>query len=356
MARKKGALQDRVLLLLRKARNAGVPAVPEAFQGVTKGRIEAVLKAIDRLTPDIVDAVFALLDDQNDTWFSNAPGGAKFSHGATTAHVGAHIGILQRKGTIKLDREGRDYWIKPLRELGAIEAIYLDPDSMTFYPGHIVAKSPNSAYRLEYEFKRILQADEKEWLGMLKAWVREDKVRQRAELQALLAEESRQLLHTEHSDLIEAACAHYVPRFLPGYEILYVDDGDGDRVTQEDCVKLEAAGITISLADAMPDVLLWNRDTNNLWVIEAVTSDGEVDEQKMSNLQKFAKKHGKTGIGFTSVYGTWRDAAGRQGMYKNIAPGSYLWILEDPSKHFLAESYPFQSRENTSSNNRSTSS
>ena len=28
----------------------------------------------------------------------------------------------------------------------------------------------------------------------------------------------------------------------------------------------------------MPDVLLWNQENNSLWVIEAVTSDGEVDE------------------------------------------------------------------------------
>ena len=355
VSRKKNALQDRVLLLLRQASRTGKQAVPEAFQGVTKGRIEAVLKAIDRSTPDIVDAVFALLDDQNDSWFSNAPEGAKLCHGATTAHVGAHVGILQRSGSIKLDREGRDYWIKPLRELGAIEAIYLDPVSMTFYPGHIVAKSPNCAYRLENAFKRILQADEKEWPGMLKAWVREDMVRERAELQARIADESRQFLDTKHSDLIESACTHYVPRFLPGYAILYVDDGDGDRITKEDCVRLKGAGITISLSDSMPDVLLWNRDTNNLWVIEAVTSDGEVDEQKISNLRKFAEKHGKMGIGFTTVYRSWRDTAARQGKYKNIAPGSYVWILEDPSKHFLAESFPLPPRTIVSSIIRSTS-
>ncbi len=340
MVRTKNALQDRVLSLLRQTASAGKKAVPVAFQGVTKGRIEAVLKAIDRLTPDIVDAVFALLDDQNDSWFSNAPEGAKFCDGATTAHVGAHVGILQRHGSSKLDREGRDYWIKPLRELGAIEAIYLDPVSMTFYPGHIVAKSPNCAYRLEQDFKQVLQAGETEWPGMLKVWIREDKVRGRAELQALIAEEARHFLDTKHSDLIESACTHYVPRFLPGYEILYVDDGDGDRITKEDCVRLEGAGIAISLADAMPDVLLWDRDTNKLWVIEAVTSDGEVDEQKMFSLRKFAEKHGKSGIGFTTVYRTWRETAARQGKHKNIAPGSYVWILEDPSKHFLAEAFP----------------
>jgi len=114
VSRKKNALQDRVLLLLRQASRAGKQAVPVAFQGVTKSRIEAVLKAIDRSTPDIVDAVFALLDDQNDSWFSNAPEGAKLCHGATTAHVGAHVGILQRSGSIKLALRGNEWVNLPL--------------------------------------------------------------------------------------------------------------------------------------------------------------------------------------------------------------------------------------------------
>lgn len=32
-----------------------------------------------------------------------------------------YIGILQRGGYTKLDREGRDYWLKPLWEIGALE-------------------------------------------------------------------------------------------------------------------------------------------------------------------------------------------------------------------------------------------
>lgn len=42
-----------------------------------------------------------------------------------TQHIAAHIGTLQRGGT-KLDREGRDYWIKPLRDT-VMEAVYLQP-------------------------------------------------------------------------------------------------------------------------------------------------------------------------------------------------------------------------------------
>ena len=95
----------------------------------------------------MVDAVFALLDTRPN-WFSKAPSDSAFKDGATTAHVGAHIGILQRGQNTKLDREGRDYWLKPLWEIGAIEKVTLETKSRQFIDGHVKAKSPNSAYRL----------------------------------------------------------------------------------------------------------------------------------------------------------------------------------------------------------------
>ncbi|MCB1529707.1 MAG: hypothetical protein H6853_03690 [Rhodospirillales bacterium] len=115
---------------------------PDEFQGVSKDRIRDVLTYLHLGTnADLVDGVFALLDDQTDSWFPKPPKDAKITDGATTAHLGCHIGILQRGG-MKLDREGRDYWIKPLRELGGIEAITLMDGE--FISGHVKAKSPNS--------------------------------------------------------------------------------------------------------------------------------------------------------------------------------------------------------------------
>ena len=87
----------------------------------------------------------------------------------------------------------------------------------------------------------------------------------------------------------------------------------------------------------MPDVLLWDRESDYLWVIEAVTSDGEVDQYKVDQMTLLTERHGKAGVGFTTAYWTWKDVATRQGKLKNIAPGTYLWIQEDPSKHFLTE-------------------
>ena len=133
----------------------------------------------------------------------------------------------------------------------------------------------------------------------------------------------------------------YAPKFLTGYEVLYVDDADGDRVSESEREKLWGAGIEITLDDAMPDVLLWNRETDALWVIEAVTSDGEVDHHKVDQIHAFAERNGKKTGGFTTAYPTWKVAAQRQGKHKNIAPGTYIWIREDAAKHFLAESFEF---------------
>ncbi len=312
--------------------------MPDTLQGVTKVRIADVLRVIDRYSVDQTDAIFALLDDQEPSWYKSAPKGTKFCDGAGTAHIACHIGIMQR-GTRKLDREGRDYWLKPMWELGAIEKVYYDSKNKRFIHGHPVAKSNNCAYRLAEDFKIILQAREDKWRELLWIWIGADKIRQRLELQAQLAEAARKQSDTKHSDLIEASCAYYAPHFLFGYEVVYVDDGDGDRVTQEQADILAEAGLTITLEDSMPDVLLWNRETDHLWVIEAVTSDGEVDNHKVSSLEKLAVRCRKPEIHFTTTYQTWKIAAQRQGKYKNIAPGSYIWIQEDPSKHYLAEAF-----------------
>ena len=276
------ALAEVVTQLRKKALAQRRQPVPDAYQGVSKARITEVLTAIERYTPDQCDAVFALLDDVSPSFYSlqykNFPAGIKFCEGATVAHVGCHFGILQR-GEGKSDREGRDYWLKPLWEIGAIEKAFFDKARQEFIPGHPVAKSPFTAYRLADSFKAILMAPEDKWRSQLKKWIKEEAIRGRLALQAELAEVSRSQVDTQHSDLIRAACQYYVPHFLPGYKVIYTDETDGDRVSEPERQNLFEAGVSLGLKDSMPDVLLWNRKTVRLWVIEAVISDGEVDHQ-----------------------------------------------------------------------------
>ena len=330
---------------IKKRIENGEITCPETPQGVSRERITSVLKKLDKFSEDTRDAVFALLDE-SPNWHRTAPPESRFCDGACTAHIGAHIAILQRGADAKLDREGRDKWIKPLRDIGAIETCYLPAKNdkkllklgHKFYPGHLKAKSPNNAYRLSENFVDILRAPEDEWEDLLTKWIEEDTLRQRLKRQAELVNKVKELAYSSHTTLIQACCDYYIPHFLSDYSIVYIDDGDGDRITAEQQQKLKEAGLEITLGDAMPDILLWCRSKDSLWVVEAVTSDGEVDEHKMKNLLEFCKRYGKTSIGFTTAYMTWKKAAERQKQTKNnLAAGSYIWIMEDGSKQFKVE-------------------
>jgi hypothetical protein len=332
------ALHDDIWELREERIEKNIPVVPEAPQGVTKDRIREVLGKLDLNESGIVDVVFALLDDREPSWFSKPPDEATFSDGASTAHIFCHVGILQRANG-KLDREGRDYFIKPLRKVGAVEACYLNPDNRKFVYGHPVPKSSNSAYRLDDDFVEILKAPDDEWEDALEKWASEDSIRKRMTFQASMAKKAARRVDTKHQDLIDSSVDNYAPKFLKGYQVLYVDSTDGDRITAEDRELLEEAGLSLELGDAMPDVLLWNDETDWLWVIEAVTSDGEVDLHKRKRLTEFAERHGKAGIGFTTTYQTWKRAGRRQAKTNNIAPETFIWIEESPTIHLHVKAY-----------------
>lgn len=328
------SIEDVVIARRIAAQEAGEQVVPDSYQGVTKQRVREVLTVIDRATDNMIDVVYSLLCDELSWYTRAARQELRFCDGASVAHIGTHVGILQRERNIKLDREGRDYWLKPLWEVGAVLKVYLDANS-AFSPGHPVAKSSNSAYSLSADFMAILQAPEAEWRALADTWMEADVQRERLALQATQAQETAATIETPHSRLIRLSRDVYAPRFLVGYEVVYVDDGDGDRITDAETATLAAAGLELTIDDAMPDVLLLNPETNHLWVIEAVTSDGEVDIHKKQSLEAFATRNGKSGVGFTTTYLTWKKTAERQSALKNLANDTYLWIQEDPSRNLL---------------------
>ncbi len=182
-----------------------------------------------------------------------------------------------------------------------LEKLYFDAQTGDFLRGHPVPKSRNSAYRIAPAFLEILRASDGERPALLKAWASEDATRARLQVQATLAAATRTKVGTPHMELITAAAQVYVPNFLPGFEVLYIDATDGQRVTAEQEQALKKAGVTIQLGDSMPDILLWNPNTDKLWVVEAVTTDDEVDLHKVENLTRLAERSGKKGIGFTTA-------------------------------------------------------
>lgn len=333
-------LEEDVRALRQAALDAGEELIPEQFQGVTRDRIARVLQQVDRAGEMMVSTVFALLDDQRDTWWPRMPDGTKLCHGATIGHIGAYVGILMQGRGRKHDREQvRDYWLKPLMEVGAVEMVQVIRGTREIGRGHPIARSGLSGYRLTGEFVDLLKTPEDQLDAVVTDWIHEDNMRGRLAFQAEVIATTAEETDNPHSRLVAACRDHYVPQFLPEFEALFVDVDDGDYVTEEDQARLREAGVELGPDDPKPDLLLWNREADALWIVEAVKSDGEITEYKANQLRVWAARHGKQSVGFTTAYLTWKAAANRQARERNIAIGTYVWILEDGSRQFLAETF-----------------
>lgn len=92
----------------------------------------------------------------------------------------------------------------------------------------------------------------------------------------------------KHNELQKAILEEFAPRFASNSECIYV----GDTV-KKDLVKnierLKALGFTITLHDKMPDVILYSREKNWLYFIEAVTSVGPIDLKRIIEIENMTK-------------------------------------------------------------------
>lgn len=97
-----------------------------------------------------------------------------------------------------------------------------------------------------------------------------------------------------HSELIRAIIEDFGPRFAPGSLLVYCGD-TGDKWSYFDAPLLAELGVDVDLHGKMPDVVLYVRERNWLFLIEAVTSHGPVDGKRHAELSRlFAGS--KTGL------------------------------------------------------------
>jgi hypothetical protein len=91
-----------------------------------------------------------------------------------------------------------------------------------------------------------------------------------------------------HSDLIRIIIEEFIPRFVPGGELVYVGD-TGAKWGYFDEQLLDSIGVKVASHGKMPDVIIYYRDKNWLILVEAVASGGPVDgirHAELSNLFK----------------------------------------------------------------------
>jgi len=92
----------------------------------------------------------------------------------------------------------------------------------------------------------------------------------------------------KHSGLIRAVIEEFIPRFVPGGELVYVGD-TGTKWGYFDEKLLHALGIRVGSHGKMPDVVVYHRKKNWLILVEAVASSGPVDGIRHTELSDLFK-------------------------------------------------------------------
>lgn len=135
-----------------------------------------------------------------------------------------------------------------------------------------------------------------------------------------------QLSAGAHSQLIRDIVDSFGGIYVPGGILVYVGD-TGDKHGFFDVALLKALGVELDNHGKLPDVIIYNKEKNWLFLIESVTSHGPVDHKRYRELNTlFAKCI--AGLIFVSAFpnsSTYRKYAA------DIAWETEVWIADSPT-------------------------
>jgi BsuBI/PstI restriction endonuclease domain len=269
-----------------------------------------------------------------------AEAGHPISAGATTRELfDAAARNLGR--TKRIDRELRDYVFPQLIGVGLVDKLHINSRDEIAKTGqffvvgeHPIAKSPNSGYVLTDPARQLLvKIDNTAWPSLRNEWLKSSRARRQQSMRRRASEAvATARPASKHSVLIGLCVDALRNSVAAGFELVFVDDADGDRIQERWQSRLEALGLMPDLASRWPDAMLVNLEDQTIWFIDAVTSDGEIDEPRARDLRLWAKKRGYTVAGMTTAYENWKRAGSRQASQGNLAIGGTVWIAEDGGK------------------------
>ena len=84
--------------------------------------------------------------------------------------------------------------------------------------------------------------------------------------------------------LIKSMVEEFCPRFAPGGQVLYIGDADS-KTSNYNKELLSSLGINLDMHGKMPDLVVYQRDKNWLFLMEAVTTHGPVNPLRKKNLE-----------------------------------------------------------------------
>ncbi len=90
----------------------------------------------------------------------------------------------------------------------------------------------------------------------------------------------------KHNELQRGVIQDFGPRFAPGAEVLYLGDTAHKHVICQ-TKELARLGVVITEHDKLPDIVIYLRDRNWIFLIEAVTTHGPVSPKRHHEIESF---------------------------------------------------------------------
>lgn len=125
--------------------------------------------------------------------------------------------------------------------------------------------------------------------------------------------------------LVRKVIDEFCPRFTPGGIPIYVTGAD-KRLAYFDADYLDGVGVVVGEQGKMPDVVVHLTNKDWLFLIEAATSHGPVDENRRMELTSlFAVK--RAGLVFVTAI---PNRAAFSKCLANVAWGTHVWVANAP--------------------------
>lgn len=144
----------------------------------------------------------------------------------------------------------------------------------------------------------------------------------------------RQLEPGEASVILKGVIEQWAPVRLKDPVVLTISE-PGEKVYTADSNTIQTLGLAIDPTTLLPDALLADVGTTppEFWIVEAVASDGPINEDRKRALLRWATQQRIPAdcCQFLTAFGS-RNAAPARRRLKDLAPGTYAWYADEPTR------------------------
>lgn len=139
-----------------------------------------------------------------------------------------------------------------------------------------------------------------------------------------------------HNEVQAAIVEKFAPRFTHGGVILYLGDTANKNLFFDE-ISLKELGIPIDQHSKLPDVVIYDKSRNWLFLVEAVTSHGPVSPKRIVELEDFLKNC-KAGKVYVSAF---PDITEFKKHSSQIAWDTEVWLMDVPDHmiHFNGDRF-----------------